>query len=83
MIPAISQSHNCPREVPSRPLLDELRRVGVEVLFVNQPIAPDGLRGQLFLGMQGLFEYERARWWAMGIASGRGRDCPFHLPMVY
>ncbi len=43
-------------------LLDELRRVGVEVIFVNQPAAPDGPQGQLFLGIQGLFaEYERAQ----------------------
>jgi len=42
-------------------LLDELRRVGVEVIFVNQPAAPEGPQGQLFLGIQGLFaEYERA-----------------------
>jgi len=43
-------------------LLDELRRVGVEVLFVNQPAAPEGPQGQLLLGIQGLFaEYERAQ----------------------
>jgi site-specific DNA recombinase len=43
-------------------LLDELRRVGIEVLFVNQPAAPDGPQGQLFLGIQGLFaEYERVQ----------------------
>jgi site-specific DNA recombinase len=43
-------------------LLDELRRVGVEVVFVNQPSAPDGPHGQLLLGVQGLFaEYERAQ----------------------
>ncbi len=43
-------------------LLDELRRVGVEVVFVNQPSAPDGPHGQLLLGIQGLFaEYERAQ----------------------
>ena len=43
-------------------LLDELRRVGVEVIFVNQPSAPDGPHGQLLLGVQGLFaEYERAQ----------------------
>jgi site-specific DNA recombinase len=42
-------------------LLDELGRVGVEVLFVNQPATPEGPQGQLFLGIQGLFaEYERA-----------------------
>ena len=43
-------------------LLDELRRVGVEVIFANQPAAPEGPQGQLFLGIQGLFaEYERAQ----------------------
>ncbi|MCC9079087.1 recombinase family protein, partial [Litorilinea aerophila] len=43
-------------------LLDELRRVGVEVIFINQPAAPDGPEGQLFLGIQGLFaEYERVQ----------------------
>jgi site-specific DNA recombinase len=43
-------------------LLDELRRVGVEVVFANQPAAPDGPQGQLFLGIQGLFaEYERTQ----------------------
>ncbi len=42
-------------------LLDELRRVGVSVVFVNQPAAPEGPHGQLFLGIQGLFaEYERS-----------------------
>jgi site-specific DNA recombinase len=41
-------------------LLDELRRVGVEVSFVNQPAMPAGPQGQLLLGIQGLFaEYER------------------------
>lgn len=102
-------------------LLDELRRVGVEVIFVNQPAAPEGPQGQLFLGIQGLFaEYkrvqiterlrrgklysmrqgklvsptqptlwvsvhsdERTRRWALDSEQGRGRDCPFHLPMVY
>jgi site-specific DNA recombinase len=43
-------------------LLDELRRVGIEVIFVNQPAAPEGPQGQLFLGIQGLFaEYERVQ----------------------
>lgn len=43
-------------------LLDELRRVGAEVVFVNQPSAPDGPHGQLLLGVQGLFaEYERTQ----------------------
>jgi site-specific DNA recombinase len=42
-------------------LLDELQRVGVEVIFINQPSAKDDPQGQLFLGIQGLFsEYERA-----------------------
>jgi DNA invertase Pin-like site-specific DNA recombinase len=42
-------------------LLDELRRVGVEMLFVNQPTVANGPQGQLMLGVQGLFaEYERA-----------------------
>jgi len=43
-------------------LLDELQRAGVKVLFVNQPAAPDGPQGQLFLGIQGLFaECERVQ----------------------
>jgi len=43
-------------------LLDELRRVGIEVIFTNQPATPDGPSGQLLLGMQGLFaEYERSQ----------------------
>jgi site-specific DNA recombinase len=42
-------------------LLDELGRVGVQVIFINQPDAQDDPQGQLFLGIQGLFaEYERA-----------------------
>jgi site-specific DNA recombinase len=43
-------------------LLDELRRVGVEVIFVDQPTVPDGPQGQLWLGLQGLFaEHERTQ----------------------
>lgn len=42
-------------------LLDELRRVGVEVVFIHQPAQVEGAQGQLLLGIQGLFaEYERA-----------------------
>ncbi len=42
-------------------LLDELQRVGVKVIFVNQPAQVEGAQGQLLLGIQGLFsEYERA-----------------------
>jgi site-specific DNA recombinase len=42
-------------------LLDELRRLGVEVVFVNQPEI-DGPQGQLWLGLQGLFaEHERTQ----------------------
>jgi site-specific DNA recombinase len=42
-------------------LLDELRRVGVQVIFINQPLIGDDPQGQLLLGIQGLFsEYERA-----------------------
>jgi site-specific DNA recombinase len=42
-------------------LLDELRRVGVEVIFIHQPAQVEGAQGQLLLGIQGLFaEYERA-----------------------
>ncbi len=42
-------------------LLHELQQVGIQVLFVNQPIMADDPQSQLFLGMQGLFgEYERA-----------------------
>ncbi len=42
-------------------LLEELRRAGVEVVFVNQPEGVNTPQGQLLLGVQGLFaEYERA-----------------------
>jgi site-specific DNA recombinase len=42
-------------------LLDELQRVGVKVIFVNQPQIEESPQGQLLLGVQGLFaEYERA-----------------------
>jgi site-specific DNA recombinase len=42
-------------------LLEELKRVGVKVIFVNQPSMEDNPQGQLLLGIQGLFsEYERA-----------------------
>lgn len=42
-------------------LLEELKRVGVKVIFVNQPSVEDNPQGQLLLGIQGLFaEYERA-----------------------
>lgn len=41
-------------------LLEELRRVNVKVIFVNQPPVADNPQGQLLLGVQGLFsEYER------------------------
>jgi site-specific DNA recombinase len=42
-------------------LMNELQRVGIKVLFVNQPPMGDDPQGQLLLGIQGLFaEYERA-----------------------
>lgn len=42
-------------------LVEELKRSGVSVLFVNQPPVEDNPQGQLLLGIQGLFaEYERA-----------------------
>jgi len=42
-------------------LLEELRRAGVEMVFVNQPPVEDNPQSQLFFGIQGLFaEYERA-----------------------
>jgi site-specific DNA recombinase len=42
-------------------LMEELMRVGVKVVFVNQPQVEDNPQGQLLLGVQGLFaEYERA-----------------------
>ncbi|MFZ5534581.1 MAG: recombinase family protein, partial [Patescibacteria group bacterium] len=42
-------------------LIEELKRVGVKVIFVNQPPVEDNPQGQLLLGIQGLFsEYERA-----------------------
>jgi site-specific DNA recombinase len=42
-------------------LLAELRRAGVEVIFVNQPAIRNDPQGQLLLNIQGVFaEYERA-----------------------
>jgi len=42
-------------------LMNELQRVGVKVLFTNQPLLEDSPHSQLLLGVQGLFaEYERA-----------------------
>ncbi|MCP4166885.1 MAG: recombinase family protein [Chloroflexi bacterium] len=42
-------------------LLDELSRIGVEMIFINQPAQVEGPQGELLLGIQGLFaEYERA-----------------------
>jgi site-specific DNA recombinase len=42
-------------------LLAELRRAGVEVIFVNQPAISNDPQGQLLLNIQGVFaEYERA-----------------------
>jgi len=42
-------------------LIDEMKRAGVKVMFVNQPAVEDNPQGQLLLGIQGLFsEYERA-----------------------
>lgn len=42
-------------------LLEELKRAGVTVVFVNQPAVADNPQGHLLLGIQGLFaEYERA-----------------------
>jgi site-specific DNA recombinase len=41
-------------------VLDELQRVGVEVIFVNQPALDDSPQAHLLLNMQGAFaEYER------------------------
>lgn len=41
-------------------LVDELKRVGVEIIFVQAPIHADDPQGALLLGIQGLFaEYER------------------------
>jgi len=42
-------------------LMNELQRVGVKVVFVNQPLIEENPHSQLLLGIQGLFaEYERA-----------------------
>jgi len=42
-------------------LLDQLKRLGVEVIFINQPSLGNSPQEQLLLGIQGLFaEYERA-----------------------
>lgn len=42
-------------------ILDKLRRNGVDVEFVNQPVLGDNPQAHLLMGIQGLFaEYERA-----------------------
>ncbi|MCC6568574.1 MAG: recombinase family protein [Anaerolineales bacterium] len=42
-------------------ILEELKRAGIKVAFINQPSMEDNPQGQLLLGIQGLFsEYERA-----------------------
>lgn len=42
-------------------VLDEVQRVGVKMVFINQPEPVEGAQGQLLTGIQGLFaEYERA-----------------------
>ncbi len=42
-------------------LMEEMKRAGVKVVFVNRPSVEDNPQGQLLLGIQGLFsEYERA-----------------------
>lgn len=42
-------------------LMDELKRQGTQVLFINQPPGDDTPQAQLMLGIQGVFaEYERA-----------------------
>jgi site-specific DNA recombinase len=41
-------------------LIDELKRAGVEIVFVNQIAVADNPQGQLLLGIQGLFsDYKR------------------------
>jgi len=41
-------------------LMEEMKRTGVQMVFVNQPPVVDNPHGQLLLGIQGLFaEYER------------------------
>ncbi|MCX8067968.1 MAG: recombinase family protein [Anaerolineae bacterium] len=42
-------------------LLDEFRRCGIQVIFINQDALPEGPERELWLGFQALFaEYERA-----------------------
>lgn len=42
-------------------LLDEFRRCGIRVVFINQDTLPEGPEGELWLGFHALFaEYERA-----------------------
>jgi len=54
-------------------LMDELKQVGVKVIFVNQPPVEDNPQGQLLLGIQGLFsEYER------GVTADRMRRGKLH-----
>ena len=46
---------------PQWVLMNELQRVGVQVIFINQPQMEANPHSQLLLGIQGLFaEYERA-----------------------
>src|SRR3990172_2388557 len=53
--------------------MDELKRAGVKVIFVNQPPMEDNPQGQLLLGIQGLFsEYERT------VIAGRMRRGKLH-----
>ena len=41
-------------------LMEEMKRAGIKVVFINQPPVADNPQGQLLLGIQGLFaEYER------------------------
>lgn len=42
-------------------VMNELERVGVKIIFINQPQMEENPHSQLFLGIQGLFaEYERS-----------------------
>ena len=54
-------------------LMEEMKRAGVKVIFVNQPPMEDNPQGQLLLGIQGLFsEYERT------VIAGRMRRGKLH-----
>jgi site-specific DNA recombinase len=70
-------------------VLDELKRVGVEVIFVSQPTLADSPQAQLLLNIQGAFaEYERLMI-SERMRRGKlyrlrhGQSCPIQAPYGY